>query len=294
MLMRFAAVMLFVAAATLAAIAQEVEPAHFHHVRYNVTHPEKTLEFYQKYLGAVKVKYRNDTDVLFTERSFILFNKVDKQPPSKLASALWHIGWGGIDGPTEYNWLLNQGVEFTVPLTPLGNSYYMYMAGPDREAVEIYTGPRHHRFNHIHLLTDDVNATTQWYIDNLGLSARRRTVEKPSKDAERRTWSNAVTCDNVGIIIFGRPDPDVETTWWPAADMGDEYAKTEGRAINHFAFSYRDIEPVFERMKASGVEIVSPIKEDPNVGHTSFYVRAPDNVLVEIVRARPIPEGIWD
>ena len=98
MLMRFT-----VAAAmcsfSFAVAAEDVEPAHFHHVRFNVTHPEKTLEYYQKFLGAVKVKYRNSTDVLFTERSFILFNKVDVQPPSKLASALWHIGWGGIDGP---------------------------------------------------------------------------------------------------------------------------------------------------------------------------------------------------
>ncbi len=293
MLMRMA-VAAFLSSMAFAVSAEDVEPAHFHHVRFNVTHPEKTLEFYQKYLGAVKVKYRNDVDVLFTERSFILFNKVEKEPPSKLASALWHIGWAGIDGATEYNWLRSQGVEFSIPLTPLGDSYYMYLAGPDREAVEIYTGPRHHRFNHIHLLADDVNATTQWYIDNLGLTARRRTVEKPAPDAERRLWSNAVTCDNVGIIIFGRPDPDEKTSWWPAADMGDEFVKPDGRAINHFAFSYRDIKPVFERMNANGIEIVSPINVDSNVGHTSFFVRAPDNVLIEIVQARPIPEGIWD
>ena len=293
MMTRFTSLLFAVGMACVAS-AQQVEPAHFHHVRYNVTHPEKTLEFYQKYLGAEKVKYRNGADVLFTERSFILFNKVEEPPPSKLASALWHIGWGGIDGPSEYNWLLSQGVEFTIPITPLGDSYYMYMAGPDREAVEIYTGPRHHRFNHIHLLADDVNVTAQWYLDHLGLSARRRTVEKPGPDAERRTWSNAVICDNVGIIIFGRPDPDQDATWWPAADMGEDFVKPDGRAINHFAFSYRDIQPVFERMKANGVEIVSPIQEDSNVGHTSFFVRAPDNVLVEIVQARPIPEGIWD
>lgn len=293
MLTRIVAVALL-SSLSFAVAADDVEPAHFHHVRFNVTHPEKTLEYYQKYLGAVTVQYRNAVDVLFTERSFILFNKVDEEPASKLASALWHIGWGGIDGPSEYNWLLSQGVEFSIPLTPLGDSYYMYLAGPDKEAVEIYTGPRHHRFNHIHLLADDVNVTTQWYIDNLGLSARRRTVEKPAPDAERRLWSNAVTCDNVGIIIFGRPDPDEKTSWWPAGDIGDEFVKPDGRAINHFAFSYRNIEPVFERMKANGVEIVSEIKVDSNVGHTSFFVRAPDQVLVEIVQARPIPEGIWD
>jgi catechol 2,3-dioxygenase-like lactoylglutathione lyase family enzyme len=274
--------------------AHAVEPAHFHHVRLNVTHPEKTLEFYEKYLGAVPIRYRNVVDGLFTERSFILFNKVDSPPPTKYESALWHIGWGGVDGPSEYNWLKNQGVEFTVPLTPLGDSYYMYLAGPDREAVEIFTGPRHHRFNHIHLFADDVNATTQWYVDHLGLTASRPHVAKPGPDAERRLWSNAVTCDNVGIIIFGRPDPGDNPSWWPAGEVGETFVKTDGRAINHYAFSYRDIAPVFERMQANGVEIVAPIATDPQLGHESFYIRAPDNVLVEIVRARPIPEGVWD
>ena len=30
------------------------------------------------------------------------------------------------------------------------------------------------------------------------------------------------------------------------------------------------------------------------VGHESFFVLAPDNLLVEIVRARPIPDSSWE
>jgi hypothetical protein len=51
---------------------------------------------------------------------------------------------------------------------------------------------------------------------------------------------------------------------------------------------------VFERMQASGVTIVEPIKTDERFGHRSFFVEGPDKVLIEIVEAKPIPEGIWD
>jgi hypothetical protein len=47
-------------------------------------------------------------------------------------------------------------------------------------------------------------------------------------------------------------------------------------------------------MKADGVEIVKPIAKDAALGHTSFFVRGPDKVLIEIVQDKPIPEGIWE
>ena len=52
--------------------------------------------------------------------------------------------------------------------------------------------------------------------------------------------------------------------------------------------------PVFERMKADGVEVVKPIGNDPVFGHECFFVRGPDKVLIEIVEDKPVPEGIWE
>ena len=72
------------------------------------------------------------------------------------------------------------------------------------------------------------------------------------------------------------------------------FEPTKGRAIDHIAFSYRDIRPIFERMKRDGVTIVDAIADRPEYNHKSFFVLAPDKVLVEIVEAKPIPEGIWE
>ena len=64
--------------------------------------------------------------------------------------------------------------------------------------------------------------------------------------------------------------------------------------VYHLAFAYRDIGPVFDRMKAAGVEIVQDIQVSEEFGHKSFFVMAPDKLLIEVVEEKPIPEGIWE
>lgn len=276
----------------------ESPPAHFHHVRLNVTDPDKTIAFYKKFLGAIETKYHDRAPALFTERSFLLLNKVDDAPPYLPHSALSHIGWGSVDGPADFKWLKSQGVEFETPIGQLGNNYGMYFYGPDKELIELWTGDKNHRFNHVHLWASDVAETASWYEKHLGLSIR--VGPKPtSKDRENilALWMGFMQCDNVGFAVFGRPDFD--SVWWPGGsytkdDAPDEFQPTKGRTIDHLAFSYRNIEPVFERMKAAGVEIVDPIAVRADVGHRSFFVLAPDKVLVEIVEAGPIPDSSWE
>jgi hypothetical protein len=98
--------------------------AHFHHVHLNVTNPEKTLQYYQRVFGATSVKYNDAVDALYTERSFILLNKVDAAPAGALNTGIWHMGWGGVDMTSEAAWLKALGVDIHTPLTPLGPSSY--------------------------------------------------------------------------------------------------------------------------------------------------------------------------
>jgi catechol 2,3-dioxygenase-like lactoylglutathione lyase family enzyme len=105
---------------------------------------------------------------------------------------------------------------------------------------------------------------------------------------------NTLHVDNVNIVVFARPIPDVGNQFaakelWPAGG----FRPTEDTAVDHIAFSYAALDPVFERIKTSGVEIVRGLAVDPDHGVRSFFVRGPDNVLIELVEERPIPEGIW-
>ncbi len=286
-------------------LAAQDQPARFHHVRLNVTNPKASVEYYQKFFSAVPVKFRDISEALLTDRSYILFNTVSKPAPINARTALWHIGWGGIDGPSEHKWRTAQGMKWETGLTPVGipgggHVHFMYASGPDKEIVEVWTGTPQQRYNHVHLLTQDVNATRDWYIDNLGAKGEKKHLPKPgpapadidfSNPASwNYVWQTQIQVDGVTFNIFGMPD--APTFWWPAEPIR-KFEKTDGHVINHFAFSYPDIEPVFKRMKGDGVEIVKEIVWNDKLKMRSFFVRAPDGVLVEIVEADALPDASW-
>ena len=112
----------------------------------------------------------------------------------------------------------------------------------------------------------------------------------PIKDVFTKVWNTAVQVDGVTFNIFVQPDEPV--FWWTGEPI-KEFEKTDGHVINHFAFSYPDIEPVFKRMKADGVEIVKEIAWNEKLKMKSFFIRGPDKVLIEIVEADPLPESSW-
>ncbi len=289
--------------AATGAMAEE-EQANFHHVHINAMDPAKSVEFYRKFWGGVAVKYAGKTDVVLTDRSFIFFNKVATPAASELRSAIYHIGWGGVDGPSEYEWRKKEGMQFETPGTPLIGQYYMYIFGPDREVIEIWTAFHHNRFGHVHLFADDVNVTARWYRQHLGLDGVDKDVPKPKaapadyvvkpSDASifQYLWMNAVKVDDVELNIFGKPDKEYGI-WWNYEPI-ETLEPTKGRVVDHLAFSYKDIKPVFERMKAAGVEIVEPITFKEEYQFNSFFVMGPDKVTIEIVEAKPLPEGIWE
>ena len=261
-------------------IAQlRAEQAHFHHVRLNVQDREATSAFYQKVFGATPVNFNNKTPGLFTERSFILLNLVDEAAFSNLKTAIWHIGWGGIDGPNEFAWWQQQGVEFYTPVTELGANHYMYLYGPDREIVEIYTGGKHHRFNHVHILATEPLLTTQWLQDALNL---------PDDQIRRGNDRAFVNIDNVQIIVY----PNTER--YKPLQQGETLRPTDDSTIAHIAFSFRDLKAAYDEMNKGNITVVAPIKINALHGLPSFFVRAPDGILVEMVEAKPLPEGIWE
>lgn len=269
------------------------EDVHFHHVHINAVDPAESLAFYEKIFGAIEVAYGGLSEVLFVERSFILFDQVDSPPPASLESSLWHIGWGGIDGPNEAIWLKSQGVRFQVEPTALGSNHYMYLLGPDDELVEIYTGEKNHRFNHVHLFATDVNATTAWFQRHLGLAPRVEGPVEP-RAGSQIPWANSIRVDNVSIVVFGLPAGQERPPWWPEEAKPGQFEPTHGRVIDHIAFSVRDVEPLFTRMKEGEAEIVEPIAERPALGTRGFFALAPDGLLVEIVEAKPIPDAAWE
>ena len=78
--------------------AQLTEEPHFHHTHLNVVDVDKSIAYYQQMFGTPKVKFRDVADAVLTDRSFFLFNKVDKPAPWEMISGIYHLGWGGVNG----------------------------------------------------------------------------------------------------------------------------------------------------------------------------------------------------
>jgi catechol 2,3-dioxygenase-like lactoylglutathione lyase family enzyme len=271
---------------------------HFHHVHLNVADPVKSIEFYQRVFGAVPIRFGGITDALFTERSFILLNKVTPPPPADLDTGIWHLGWGGVDMPAEYTSLKTRGVEFQTPLTPLGNNFFMYPYGPDREVLEVCCGGSNHLYNHVHLMGRDPQAVVKWYADNLGIPWRPpqppTATTGPPPPPRPSAGVGGLRVDNVGFVVFPQQDSVPANPLWGANKLVKTIQPTKGHVVDHIAFSYRHIEPVLDRLKQAGVEIVDPIALRPEFGFRSFFVSGPDSVLIEIVEAKPIPEASWE
>lgn len=289
---------------TGSATAELKDSANFHHAHLNVVDVGKSIDFYEKIFGTPHVKFRGVSDAVLTDRSFFLFNEVEEAAPWEMTSGIYHLGFGGVNGPGEFEWRDKLGVRWQGGgLGTLGQEHFMYAFGPDNEVMEVWTGFRHNRFGHIHFFSDDVGAATKWYMDNLGIPGPSRIPPKPPKapanwaeqagGSFRYLWMTQLKTNNdVAMNIFAKPTEET-INWWGDAPVGT-LVRSDGRVIDHLAFSFRDIEPVLKHMKANGVEIVAPIKLNKELKIKSFFVRGPDKVLIEVVEARPIPDGVWE
>ena len=116
-----------------------MDKANFHHIHLNVTDRDTTIAYYQKYFGAKKVKYRGKTDALFTEKSFLLLDQVEESPKTHIGSSLWHIGWSGVDGHSEFDWRVKEGIEVhtVIKIDPIHGLKSFFVRGPDHLLIEI-------------------------------------------------------------------------------------------------------------------------------------------------------------
>lgn len=278
---------LLLAGCAVAPVAQTaVAPEHgrFHHVHLNVSDIAKTTAFYEKVFGVVSVKYRGKGPALMAERAFLFLNQAAGPIPSQLQTGVIHVGWSGVDGKAEYEWWKAQGVEFYTPLTSVGAWEYFYLYGPDREVIEIWTAEKHHRFNHVHMLAERPMEVAEWFAKVI--NSEQAPVAAPL--GVGNIGFATVDLGDVGLHIL----PDVAGL--KPKERTGAIQPTDGSGIDHVAFSFRDLDAEFRRVKALGVPIERPIATDTAFGIRSFFVRAPNGVLVELVEARPLPERMWE
>ena len=143
--------------------------AHFHHLQLNVTDPVAASAFYTSRFACESAT----ADAIRIHSGWLYLRKVKKAPPSAIASAIWHFGWGAEDMRRAYQEQLSKGTAFDTPLTDISDLartsgfYYAYVKGPDGALIELKTA-NHHRFGHLHLLSADPVAAGLWWAKHFG------------------------------------------------------------------------------------------------------------------------------
>ena len=267
--------------------------AHFHHLHLNATDPAAAINFYTSKFDCEKARFNGNTDAVWAQKSWMLFNKVAKPPKSEITSAIWHFGWGAEDMKATYQKQLDSGTKFATPITDIsdiggGNAtgifFFAYVDGPDHQLIELNTA-NHHHFGHIHLLSKDPVAAGEWYIREFGLV--RRGAGPPSR--EPRFYRGfqigpamSLMMDNVNFIIF--PMEYARTQWPELWKDRTDFESTSGHTTDHIAFSVDNLEETLARLTKDGVKITQGPHTDSS--GKSAFIEGPDHVKIELVEKK--------
>jgi catechol 2,3-dioxygenase-like lactoylglutathione lyase family enzyme len=287
------------ASETKPAEAQFAE-AHFHHLHLNTLDPKGAIDFYTSKFDCEKAKFAGTLDAVWAQKSWLLFNKVEKAPPWELTSAIWHFGWGAEDMKATYEKQVAAGTKFFTQLTDIsdigGNTgatglfYYAYVESPDKGLIELNTAG-HHRFGHLHLFSADPVAAGEWYMKYFG--AKRRGNRAPSREPRfYREYqigpSMSLDMDNVNIIIF-----PVEYTKkaYPEHWKGKtELESTKGRVVDHVGFSVANLPEALEKLRKDGVKVTDEIRSVAGGKIKFAFIEGPDKIRIELIEGHPSKE----
>jgi catechol 2,3-dioxygenase-like lactoylglutathione lyase family enzyme len=268
-----------------------VPAARWHHVHINATDPKASVDFYTAKFDCEKAQYKDRSEAVWAQQSWLLFDQVKTAPPAEIVSPIWHIGWGAEDMKATYEKQVASGTKFQTPLTdisalagrPAGNFFYAYVDGPDHELIELNTA-NHHRFGHLHLLSLDPLAAGEWYNKHLGLPLRGKQTERRSYEGFPVAPASFLQAGNVSIIIY--PVEYARVSWPKYWDGRKEFESTKGRAIDHIAFSVDDVDATLARLHDEGVKVLAP---PHNVkGVKSTMVEGPDHIVIELVEGKAV------
>ncbi|MFN7999056.1 MAG: hypothetical protein U0Q18_35875 [Bryobacteraceae bacterium] len=254
--------------------------AHFHHIHLNATDPAAAIEFYTHKFDCERAEF-NGAEAVRTQKSWILFNKVAAAPPSEIVSTIWHFGWGAEDMPAAYDKQLRSGTKFETPLTdisdlvgkPPASFFFAYVDGPDHALIELNTAA-HHRFGHVHLLSDDPVAAGEWYKKHFGLTGY---VSPPTSRVYRGFHVEplaSLQIDDVNLIIF--PAEYARDAWPALWRERRQFESTRGRVVDHLAFSVENLPATLARLRRAGVTITEQTKE-------TAFIEGPDRIRIELV-----------
>lgn len=193
-----------------------------------------------------------------------------------------------------YRKQLGSGTPFQTPVTdisdlagkPPGSFFFAYVDGPDHALIELNTAS-HHRFGHVHLLSEDPVAAGEWYKRHFGLTGYIGPEPRVYRGVHVEPLASLVM-DNVNIIIF-----PVQYARDSMPDLWKDrktFESTKGRVVDHLAFGVDDLRETLARLQNDGVKVT---EEVANIGAgkiRSAFIEGPDRIRIELVEGQAYKE----
>jgi catechol 2,3-dioxygenase-like lactoylglutathione lyase family enzyme len=123
------------------------------------------------------------------------------------------------------------------------------------------------QINHIHVMAVDPRKTADWYVEMFGAEIEGEMT------GWRGTFTMRLKLGGLGFLV---------TSEAPGETLSDGTAETH-YGLDHFGVHSDDIESDMARLESKGVEVLLPITDSPT-GAKISYVKAPDNVRIELVQ----------
>lgn len=151
-----------------------------------------------------------------------------------------------------------------------------YVTGPEGIHIEVFGDPALPtpvQMDHIHyyLPPDDVPAVQAWYAKMFGLEpATRESVSRPGNFMATDLFPNNM---NLSIAAV------------PANASGVKRGPTKGHLIDHIGFEVTDLDALYKKLKAEGVEFEGPVQQSANAPHLkTAFLTDPWGVRIELTQ----------
>lgn len=139
------------------------------------------------------------------------------------------------------------------------------------------------KFNHVGISVSDIERSIAFYRDLFGMEqlcdvfpfgGDQFSEIMDIEDVAGRMCMIGNGSVHLELFEFSNPSPTAKDPEYPVSDRG----------YSHFGFDVEDIEETYDRLKAAGVRIHSPVMTFMGGGMKAIYARDPDGNVFEVMQ----------
>jgi catechol 2,3-dioxygenase-like lactoylglutathione lyase family enzyme len=132
------------------------------------------------------------------------------------------------------------------------------------------------KFDHVHIISDDPQASANWYVEMFGATIAADTVARGAPQI-------FVDLGGMTILIRGQRPGEAPVAARPMRQYAD-FSSHDSWGTDHFGFLYQgDLVALCDDLRAKGVSFPVALKRGVN-GSLLCYVAAPDGVSIELMQ----------